>query len=127
MEILGYIGFVILVFLAITWTFGVRKELAAGIPTILGALYFLIALISLIALKADKLHSFWIIPLGFALPYFLTLLSIYLPILYAPLKLIASIFAGIVRLGIPQYKIDRAMEADMIAVMERFKEQHTKK
>lgn len=123
MEILGYIGFGVLVFLASTWVYGVRKELSAGVPTIFGALYFLVAVISLMVTEADKLHAFWIIPLGFILMYLVVMLSTYLPILYSPVKLTASIFAGIVRLGIPQAKIDKVFEDDILALQQKHLEE----
>lgn len=113
MEILGFISFGVLVFLASTWVYGVRKELGAGVSATFGALYFLIAAITLIVTEADKLNSLWIIPLGFILMYLVVKLSVYLPILYAPIKWVVSIFAGIVRLGIPQTKIDKAFEDDI--------------
>lgn len=123
MEILGYIGFGLLVFLALTWVYGVRKELGAGVPTIFGALYFLIAVISIMVTEADKLNTIWIIPLGFILMYLVVMLSTYLPILYAPIKMSVSIFAGIVRIGIPPAKIDKVFEDDIMVLQQQYLEE----
>ena len=36
MQIIGYIGYAILIFLAVTWAIGVRTKLGAGLFTIVG-------------------------------------------------------------------------------------------
>ncbi|OGV77139.1 MAG: hypothetical protein A3I83_06050 [Methylotenera sp. RIFCSPLOWO2_02_FULL_45_14] len=122
MEILGYVGFSILIFLAFTWTIGVRVQLAAGVPTIFGALFFLIAAFVLFVSGLNKLHSLWIVLTGFCLIFFINLLSIYAPFVYGIFQLIASVFADIVRVGIPEEKIRAAQDADARAAIERWRE-----
>lgn len=124
MEILGYIGFVALIFLAVTWTIAVRVQLGIGVPSILGALFFLVAAIALTISGANKIHSFWIIPAGFGLTLFVALLSVHVPIVFGLFRLVASAFAVIVRVGIPEEKIKAALEADLRAAVARWREKN---
>ena len=119
MEILGYVGFAALILLAATWTIGVRVQLGAGVHTIFGALFFLVAAIVLTVSDADKLHSLWIIPAGFVLAVLLSLLAVHAPPLFAVFRLLVSGFAAIVRVGIPREKIQVALQADLQATKER--------
>lgn len=107
MEILGYVGFSILVFLGVAWTIGVRQVLSAGIGVILSALFFLVAALVIGISGANKLHSFWIIPLGYLLSVIVILL-IDFPLIFKPLRILASVFAAIVRVGISQDRIEAA-------------------
>ena len=66
MDILGSIGYWLLVVLAAIWTIGVRTKLDAGVHTILGALFLLIGAVVLSVSGADKVHSLWIVPAGIA-------------------------------------------------------------
>ena len=125
MEILGYVGFAALVFFAVTWTIGVRAQLGAGVHTIFGALFFLVAAIVLAVSDVSKLHSFWIIPVGFVLAMFLSLLAVHVPPLYAVFRLLASGFAAIVRVGIPKERIQAAAQADLQATIERARKNDT--
>ena len=125
MEILGYVGFAALIFLAATWTIGVRVQLGAGVHTIVGALFFLVAAAALAVSGADKLHSLWIIPAGFVLAMFLSLLAIHAPPLFAIFRLLASGFAAIVRVGIPKERIETAQQADLRATIERSRKNDT--
>jgi hypothetical protein len=94
MQILGYIGYATLIFMAITWTLGVRLRLGLGIHTILGALFFLVSAIAVGVSGINKLHSWWLLPAGF-LFIFLTvaILARRVPILCPLVKLIASVYA----------------------------------
>ncbi|MHC4618961.1 MAG: hypothetical protein ACYTEQ_14555, partial [Planctomycetota bacterium] len=65
MRILGYVGYTILIFFAVTWALGVRVKLGAGLFTIMGALFYTVAAILLGVLGINKLHSWWLLPSGF--------------------------------------------------------------
>jgi len=120
MEILGYIGFGALVLLAVVWTLGVRVKLDAGIHTIVGALFFVVAAIALGISGNDRLHSLWIIPVGFALPVVVALIGAHAPFLFGPFRLIGSTFAAVVRVGIPAHRIKAAQEAGLRAPIDEF-------
>ena len=59
MSYLGYAGYLVLVILALTWTFGVRIELAVGVPVIMSAMFFVASSIVLAVTPLSKLHSLW--------------------------------------------------------------------
>ncbi|RJQ56614.1 MAG: hypothetical protein C4526_01260 [Nitrospiraceae bacterium] len=117
MEILGYVGYTILCFLAITWTIGVRMKLDAGVPTIFGALFFLTSAVVLAILGLNKLHSLWIIVAGFAFSALSAPIALSIPIISAPFRILVGLFAGIVRVGIPSHKIKAAQDAGMRTTM----------
>lgn len=120
MEILGYIGFAVLIFLAVTWTIGVRIKLDAGVQTIIGALFFLVAAVILAVSGANKLHSLWIIPSGFILALLLSLLAVHVPPIFSLFRFLASVFAGIVRVGIPAEKIRAAQDVGLRATIDEW-------
>lgn len=127
MDILGYIGFAVLIFLAVTWTIGVRVKLDAGVHTIAGALFFLVAAIILGVSGANKLHSLWIIPSGFILALLLSLLAVHVRPVFGLFRLLASAFAGIVRVGIPAEKIKAAQDAGLRATIDEWASEMEKK
>ncbi len=47
MQILGYIGYALLVFFAVTGAIAVRVQLGLGLFTIMGALFYMVAAILL--------------------------------------------------------------------------------
>ena len=127
MNILGYIGFAVLIFLATTWTIGVRVKLEASVFTILGALFFVSSAVFVGVSGVNKLHSWWIVPAGFIFMLFLARVSAILkfrvPIIFHSIRLIASVFANIIRIGVPEEKIKAAQEADAKATLGRFMSQ----
>lgn len=120
MQIVGYIGYAILIFFAVIWTLGVRVKLGVGLFTIMGALFYMVATILLGVLEINKLHSWWLLPSGF---FFVKLcvfiLANRVPVLCSFVKILGSIYAGIVRIGVPSEKINAAQTADTEAVVER--------
>ena len=126
MEILGYVGYAILCFLAVTWTIGVRVKLDAGVPAIFGALFFLVSAVVLAILGLSKLHSLWIIAVGFAVSALIALIALNIPIIFVPFRILASLFAGIVRVGVPSHKIKAAQDAGMRAAIEELAERQSK-
>jgi len=120
METLAYIGYWALIALAAIWTIGVRVKLDAGVPTILGALFFLAGAIAIGISGADRLHSLWIIAAGFAFTILMTYVGAYLPLLFAPFRLLASMFARVVRIGIPADRIKAAQEAGLRASIDEW-------
>jgi len=106
MQILGYIGYAILVFFALTWTLGVRIKLNVGLHTIMDALFYMVAAILLGVLGINKLHSWWILMSGFIFVMLCTfILSARIPLLYSFIKILGSLYAVIIRIGIPSEKI----------------------
>lgn len=111
MDILGSIGYWLLVALAAIWTAGVRTRLDAGAHTILGTLFLLIAAVALGVSGADKIHSLWIVPAGLVFAILMAYVAAHSPLLFAPFRVLASLFAALVRVGIPAHKIRAAHEA----------------
>lgn len=124
MEIFGYVGYAALLLLAVIWTIGIRAKLDAGTNTILGALFFVAGAVWLSTSNADKLHSLWLIPAGFIFAVVAAFLAVRTPPLFAPLRLIASLFAAVVRLGIPAERIRAAQDAGLRASVEEWASKH---
>src|SRR3989344_700306 len=124
MEIFGYVGYAALLLLAVTWTIGVRAKLDAGANTILGALFFVAGAVWLSTSNADKLHSLWLIPAGFIFAVVTAFLAVRTPPLFALLRLIASLFAAVVRVGIPAERIRAAQDAGLRASVEEWASKH---
>ncbi|OGA41656.1 MAG: hypothetical protein A3G24_09635 [Betaproteobacteria bacterium RIFCSPLOWO2_12_FULL_62_13] len=120
MDILGHIGYWALVALAVIWTVGVRIKLDAGTHTVLGALFFLISAVVLTVSGADKLHSLWIIPAGLVFAILMAYAGAHFPFPFAPFRLLASLFAGLIRAGIPPHRIRAAQEAGLKASIEEW-------
>lgn len=121
MQILGYIGYTILVFFALTWTLGVRIKLGVGLFTIMGALFYAVAAMILGVFGINKLHSWWLLPSGFLFVRFCVfILATRIPLLYSFVKIIGSTYAGIIRIGIPSKKIRVAQAADAMVAVEQF-------
>ena len=113
MHIFGYIGYAILIFFAATWTLGVRVKLGAGLFTIMGALFYMVAAILLGVFGINKLHSWWLLPSGFIFVMLCTfILAHRVPLLYSLVKIFGSVYAGIARIGIPSEKIRNAQRRD---------------
>jgi len=112
-EICGYIGYAILVFFAVTWTVGVRVRLGAGLFTIMGALFYMVAAILLGVFGINKLHSWWLLPSGFIFVTLCTfILAHRIPLLYSLVKVLGSVYARIVRIGIASEEIRNAQWRD---------------
>jgi len=120
MEIVGYICFSVLVFLAVTWTIGVRTTLHLQTASIFGALFFVVASVVLVVTDANKLHSLWIIPAGFAMAAFGGLLAFHFRPAFEVLRYLANAFANTVRIGISSEKIRAAYDANLKAQIEAF-------
>ena len=121
MQIIGYISYGVLIFFAIAWTRGVRTELGLGIPTILGALFFVIAAIALYMLEIPKIHSLWLLPSGFVFVMLCTfILSAKIPLLSGILIMVGSLYASLVRIGIPKEQIETAQHLSNVEVVENW-------
>ncbi len=103
LTILGYIGYFLLLFFAITWGIGVRKKYDASNWTIFGALLFLISAIVFPFTNLNLLHSFWIIIIIYLITIIIPYIYSYnIPILKSFITLCASIYANLIRIGIPK-------------------------
>ena len=111
MQTLGYVGYGILIFFAVTWTLGVRTKLDSGLHTILGALFYVVAAVLVDLLGVSKLHSWWLIPGGFAFVIICSIIiSAQVPVLYPLIKFLGSSYAKLIRLGVPSQKIAAAQK-----------------
>jgi ankyrin repeat protein len=137
MNILGYIGYAILIFEAIAGIIYVRRR-ASGVPVIIVTVFFVTSSIILGVFGINKLHAWWLILTGFVLNF--VILKVPAPVYAVPIKdlkgilyewakvsffspwviLIASVFAHIVRIGIPLEKIQDAQRRDAVDVIDRF-------
>lgn len=124
MNIIGSVGYAALIVLAATWVLGVRLKLEVGIPTVLGALFFVAGAVWLTATDTSNLHSLWIIPAGFVLTLVSAVLAAHVPPLFLPLRFLANLFASIIRVGIPSHRIRAAREADLKASIGRWASKH---
>lgn len=85
----------------------------------MGAMFFVVAAIYVGASGMNKIHSWWLIPAGFAFVMLnVWILAARIPLVFHLVKLLASVFAGIVRVGIPAERIRAAQEADIRATVE---------
>ncbi len=113
MEIVGYVGYAVLVILTIIWTVGVRTQLGAGTHTILGALYFVVGAVIIPIFEIDMLHALWVIPVGFLFAGIIAPILVGIPGVSFIFRFIAGIYSGIIRIGIPRQKIEEAQAASM--------------
>lgn len=120
MEIIGYVGYAILVILAIIWTFGVRTELGAGTHTILGAVYFVMSAVVIAIFELNMLHALWVIPVGFLFSGLIAPILLNVPIVSFLFRFVAGVFAGIVRIGIPRQKVEEAQAASIRASINEY-------
>ncbi len=105
--VLGIVGYAILCFLALMWLIGVRVQLSAGAHTILGSLAFFVAAVIIPVSQISFLHAWWMIPASFGVAIVSAIL-ISVPVIGKPLILLASLYAGIVRIGIDPENIRAA-------------------
>ena len=88
-------------------------KLGLEIPTILGALFFIISAIVLGMFEIPKIHSLWLLLSGFVFVMLCTfILSAKVPLLSGTLKMVGSLYASIIRIGIPKEKIKLAQHMD---------------
>lgn len=120
MEIVGYIGYAVLVVLAIIWTIGVRTQLGAGTHTILGALYFAVGAVVIPLLGIDMLHALWVIPVGFLFAGIIAPMFIGIPGISFVFRLIAGLYSGLIRVGISRQRIEEAQAASMHAAVDDY-------
>lgn len=120
MEILGYIGFAVLILIALLWTIGVRTQFDASAGTIIGTIFLLVSAVVLAVSDISKLHSLWIIPAGFGVALVVSFIGSISSVLLVPFRVLAGIFASIVRIGIPAERIRAGQEAGLRASVEEW-------
>jgi hypothetical protein len=120
MNIIGYIGYAVLIYFAIAWTINIRIQLGVGVPVIFTTLYFLVSALVVGILGINKLHCWWIVPSGFILVILISLLPVHIPFLFHLIKIVSSAFSTIIRLGIPTSRIKAEQDAATKAVIEEF-------
>jgi len=72
MHFSGYIGYSLLILITVGWLLGVRIRLSAGLPVILGSLFFVFVAVILPVSGRPLIHSWWLIPAGFAFTFLVT-------------------------------------------------------
>ena len=121
MQIIGYIIYGVLIIFAIAWTSGVRTDLGLGIPTILGALFFVIAAIALYMFEMPKIHSLWLLPSGFVFVMLCNyIISASIPLLSGILIMVGSLYASLVRIGIPKEQIETAQHLSNVEAVKNW-------
>lgn len=121
MQIIGYIGYAILIFMTATWMLGIRLKPELGIHTIMGAFFFFASTLILWLLDINKLHAWWILPSGFLFMYLCIQILVHEVILLSGMiKIIASIFSSILRIGIPKDQILAAQQADAKRLVDEY-------
>jgi hypothetical protein len=95
MQIIGYISYGLLIFLAFVWTFGVRVNLGAGVHSVLGALFFMASAIVLGVFGLPKIHSLWLLPSGFVFIMWICplIIAYEIPLIGSILKFFGSVYA----------------------------------
>lgn len=123
MQTLGIIGYIILCLLAIISLLYVRTQWSCTIPLVLASLFFVTSAITLPLSGISFLHAWWMIPAGYVV-IFLSMLLFTLPVLGPLLRIVGSIYAGVVRIGIDHSQIRNAqIEANRVAVEDWAKRQ----
>lgn len=112
MEIFGIIGYVVLIILAVIWAVGIRIRLGAVIPTILMGLVFTIFAIAIPIMGISYLYSWVFIAIGYIASFIFVFILDSVPFIKNILIFIGSIYAGIIRVGIPVEKIKRQQIQD---------------
>jgi len=123
-QIVGYILYAILIFITITWAYGVRVK-PLVYPTVLSSLYFLITAIVFSLTEISKIHLLWVMPLVY-LGAFLNITLMQIPIISTLLKIICDIYASILRIGIDKAKIERKKIIDTRSFIEEWAAKHKK-
>ncbi len=104
-QIVGYILYAILIFITITWAYGVRvKPLVYS--TVLSSLSFLITAIVFSLTEINKIHLLWVIPIVY-LGAFLNITLMQIPIISTLLRIICDIYTSILMIGIDKAKLER--------------------
>lgn len=113
-TIIGYIGYIILIYFAVTWIIGVRIKYDACYWTIFGSLLFTVAAIILPLLKINFLHTLWIVPSIFLIIRSIPYLFVHdIPVIKNFIKKSASIYANTIRIGIDKNSlVSKARELD---------------
>ncbi len=96
-QIISYILYAILLFITIMWALGIRIK-PVVCPTVITGFYFLVVSLIFSFTEINKIHLVWIIPLIY-LSSFVSIYLIQRPVISTLLKIICSIYAGILRIG----------------------------
>ena len=118
MLILGIIGYTILCLLALTWIVGVRTQLACGLHTIIGSLFFSVSAIAIPAFGVNFLHAWWAIPAGYCISM-LSVRAIDTPLFGPTMRAIGSLYAEFVRIGIDPKRIQAVQTAETWLLVEK--------
>lgn len=127
MAILGYISYVILVLLAITWALGVRLRLGLGVHSIIGPLFFTLSAIIIPISGIPFIHSLWLILLGYLIPLLVAYILPKSSFLSIPIIFFSSTYAGIIRIGIDKNKIRQAQTIAASEATENWTENQNQK
>ncbi len=111
-DLLGWLGFAVLCFYAITWTWGIRVKLDAGIPFVSATTFFVISALLVGFGYIGRIHSWWLVPAGF-IWNFLALYAVLtrIPLLFEIVVLPAALYSRLVRIGIPPQEIRASQKA----------------
>jgi hypothetical protein len=96
--------------LAILWLYGIRTQLGCCIQVVLSSMFFTGCVIVLPISGLSFLHSWWMIPSGYFVA-FISTFGMSTPIIGPTLMLFGSLYAIVVRVGIPEDMIRAAKQA----------------
>jgi hypothetical protein len=127
LNILGNVGLLILIYLTLVWNLGVRKKLDSGFHVINGAIFFLLSSISIIIFDINYLYS-WLLILGGFIITFISFpaYDLGIPIISSLIKLIPSLYAILLRIGISEEEIKKIQIESNNSIVKKWANRHEK-
>jgi hypothetical protein len=110
METLGYISYGILCLISLYYILGIRLKSDANIFTIFSSLFLTTFAILIPILGMSYLNSLWVIPAGIILTFLLAQFFISLGAIGNLIKILTSLYASILRIGILSKEINPFLE-----------------
>ena len=100
MEIIGFVAYIVLGFIAVVWMIGIRMK-PVVYPTVNMGLYFLVLFLIFTLGDFNKVWLLLWIPLGYLLVFIIPAIFVNkTPILYPVLRITGDLYGGILRIGI---------------------------
>ena len=103
-DIFGYLLYIILIFVTVTWMYGVRIK-NIQYTTALGSLYLLVLTIIFPLCGVSFLNILWLAPLGVILSTLFNFILIYkIPVLTILFRIILDAYVSLLRIGLNRKK-----------------------
>lgn len=121
MQIIGIIGYVILIFIALTWAVGVRTRLETSREVIFVAFLFMVFAICIPVLGIELIYSWLFIIIAYLSSFaIMAILSNDIPFLLSIINPFVLLYAGLIRLGIPAERIQQAKKEHAKQAIENY-------